>query len=153
MPNIEQYINSLDNLTDIERLKIFRTLIEKYPEIRTNYIAGIDNLSDMERLKIFSTLIAKPEIKEMLNRIINSQNQNSMQSQENEVPAINFGVPANSFDSAGNGLGGQRKSLAIPGRANMMDPNQYGFSTYLLLAILAFTIQFVMILICILFYK
>lgn len=153
MLNIEQYINTLDSLTDIERLKIFRTLIEKYPEIRTNYIVGIDNLSDMERLKIFSTLIAKPEIKEMLNRIINSQNQNSMQSQENEVPAINFGAPANSFDSAGNGLGGQRKSLAIPGRANMMDPNQYGFSTYLLLAILAFTIQFVMILICILFYK
>ena len=150
---LEQYIRGLDNLNDADRLRIFHTLIERYPVIKSNYISGIDNLSDVERLKIFSSLITKPEIKDMLNKIINSQTQASMPTNDDVVPAISFGTPANSFDSSANGIGGQRKSLAIPGRGNMLDNNQNGFSTYLLLAILAFTIQFLIVLICIFFYK
>ena len=152
MPNVDEYINSLNYLTEAERLKVFKILIERYPEITANYIAGIDNLTDVERLKIFSTLITRPEIKEMLNRIINPQNQTTQQNTDN-VPIVNFGTSADQFDTSGNGLGGQRKSLAIPGRANMIDNIPNGFSTYLLLAILAFTIQFLMVLICIFFYK
>ena len=156
MPNVDEYINSLNYLTEADRLRVFKTLIERYPEIKANYIAGIDNLTDVERLKIFSTLITRPEIKEMLNRIINPQNQTTQQN-TNNVPIVSFGTSANQFDTSSNGIGGQRKSLAIPGRANMIDNKidnkQNGFSTYLLLAILAFTIQFLMVLICILFYK
>jgi len=150
---LEQYIRGLDSLTDAERLRIFHILIERYPVIKSNYIDGIDSLSDVERLKIFSSLITTTDIKDMLNKIINSQTQDSIPTNTDEVPAISFGAPANSFNSSANGIGGQRKSLAIPGRSNMIDNNQNGFSTYLLLAILAFTIQFLIVLICIFFYK
>jgi hypothetical protein len=59
-----------------------------------------------------------------------------------------------SNQNSSNSMGGQRKTLSTAiGRAYADDKNNRGFSNYLLLAIFAFTIQFIITLICIFFYK
>lgn len=59
-----------------------------------------------------------------------------------------------SNQNSSNNISGQRKTLSTAvGRAYTDDKNNQGFSNYLLLAIFAFTIQFIITLICIFFYK
>lgn len=73
--------------------------------------------------------------------------------EKEELPITYFEDEYNQIDNAANDIGGQRKNLAIPGRANMYDNNEKGFSNYFLLAVFAFVIQFFITLVCIFFYK
>ena len=53
----------------------------------------------------------------------------------------------------GNSMGGNQLTKSIPGVPKMFDWDNNGFSNYLMLAVLAFSIQFIITLVCIFFYK
>ena len=108
-----------------------------------------EQIENLEKVKKF--LLENPEAAKQL--FENDPTIKAMIAPKEEVPVTLFGGPTNTMDSAGNGIGGQRKSLSIPGRANLYDNNQNGFSNYFMLAIFAFVIQFAITLICIFFYK
>lgn len=62
---------------------------------------------------------------------------------------------SNSQSMGGNSIGGKQFVKTMPGAKipRMFDWDEQGFSNYLMLAVLAFTIQFIITLICIFFYK
>lgn len=78
---------------------------------------------------------------ELFNQLLGEQNNQNAQS--------------NSQSMGSNSMGGKQlvKIGAGPKIPRMFDWDEQGFSNYLMLAALAFTIQFIITLICIFFYK
>ncbi len=86
---------------------------------------------------------------ELFNDLLgNNENKNGA----SEQPAMSN---SNSQSMGGNSIGGKQFVKTMPGAKipRMFDWDEQGFSNYLMLAVLAFTIQFVITLICIFFYK
>ncbi len=85
---------------------------------------------------------------ELFNEMLGSA-QSNQTSQENQVSQ------SNSQSMGGNSMGGKQFVKTMPGAKipRMFDWDEQGFSNYLMLAVLAFTIQFIITLICIFFYK
>jgi len=54
---------------------------------------------------------------------------------------------------SGNSMGGKQLAKSLPGIPKMFTWDDNGFSNYLMLAVLAFSIQLIITLICIFFYK
>ena len=67
----------------------------------------------------------------------------------------NQNAQSNSQSMGGNSMGGKQLVKMTPGAKipRMFDWDEQGFSNYLMLAVLAFSIQLIITLICIFFYK
>lgn len=70
---------------------------------------------------------------EVLKKLTNEDSQDTMQS--------------------GNSMGGNQLTKSLPGVPKMFEWDDSGFSNYLMLAVLAFSIQLIITLVCIFFYK
>ena len=115
------------------------------------------NEEELEKLKkirmyLNGTENPDPKIVAGIYKVINGSDGFSQPTSANSQ---SLNSSSNSASRGGNSLGGKQLTKAIPGIPKMFswDENNQGFSNYLMLAILAFSIQLIITLICIFFYK